>query len=404
MGKLLHLNFFGVPDLLFLRLLNIPFAFGTVFYVWRTMRLLTEDRLGQLLLLVAITNTLMFTFLSASVSYDNLANLLAAMSVYYLLAFFKERSGNLLAATLACQLAGCLTKSSLLPLVLVLNVLLVIAEFRNLPALPKALGTWWRSSGGRGLAVIAFILVALALNLQLYGGNYLRYGGLTPEITDVLPKEVAMQNRIAARGIIFRLFKEGKVTGDQALEMTSRIESPSDRDDTAALIENHQGILDGRIPMLNLLAYSRLWVYNVFGTVYGVKCQMGMLREYLWVILSFSGLMLLSGFGFLLRWRPGKDGWLAPCLAVSAAFYLVFLFYVICYGAYLDYEQPGIGLQGRYVFPVIGPVYVLMCHYLLSLFKKPRVQLAVAAMAALLFIACDLPLFLALAPRDWYAF
>ena len=30
MGKLLHLNVCGIPDLLFLRLLNIPLAFGTV--------------------------------------------------------------------------------------------------------------------------------------------------------------------------------------------------------------------------------------------------------------------------------------------------------------------------------------------------------------------------------------
>ncbi|HYA13620.1 MAG TPA: hypothetical protein VEF33_04695, partial [Syntrophales bacterium] len=122
MGKLLFLNFFGIPDLVFLRLLNIPLAFGTVCYTWRLLRLLTDDRLTQLLLIVAMTNTMMFSFLSASVSYDNLTNLLAVMSVYYLFAFFRERSGVMLLISCFCQLVGCLTKITILPLILILNI------------------------------------------------------------------------------------------------------------------------------------------------------------------------------------------------------------------------------------------------------------------------------------------
>src|ERR1035437_8987005 len=122
MGKLLFFNFFGISDLVFLRLLNIPLAFGTIYYTWRLLRLLTDDRLTQLLLIVAMTNTMMFSFLSASVSYDNLTNLLAAMSVFYLFAFFKERSGVMLLISYLCQLAGCLTKITIFPLILILNI------------------------------------------------------------------------------------------------------------------------------------------------------------------------------------------------------------------------------------------------------------------------------------------
>ena len=84
--------------------------------------------LPRLLLLVALTNTAMFSLLSASVSYDNLTNLLAAMAVYYLFAFFKNRSADQLAASILCQLAGSLTKMTFLPLVLALNLLLLIYE------------------------------------------------------------------------------------------------------------------------------------------------------------------------------------------------------------------------------------------------------------------------------------
>ena len=140
MGKLLHLNFFGIPDLVFLRLLNIPLAFGTVWYALRLLRLLTDSRLVQLLLLIAMTNTPMFSLLSASVSYDNLANLLAAMAIYYQFAFFKSPSGGLLAASLLCQMAGSLTKITFLPLILALNVLLVIYAGKDLRAFSAAIG------------------------------------------------------------------------------------------------------------------------------------------------------------------------------------------------------------------------------------------------------------------------
>lgn len=110
MGKLLAVNIFGFPDLIFLRFLNIPFAFATVCFALCIMRFLTDDLLTQILLVIVMTNTLMFSFLSAFVSYDNLTNLLAVMAVYYLLAFFKDRSVNMLLASFLCQLAGCLTK------------------------------------------------------------------------------------------------------------------------------------------------------------------------------------------------------------------------------------------------------------------------------------------------------
>ena len=154
------LNVFGIPDLLFLRLLNIPFAFATIYFVWRMLRLLTDDRLTQILLIVAMTNTIMFSFLSAFVTYDNLTNLLAAMAMYYLLAFFQTRSGDLLAASFLCQLAGSLTKISFLPLVLVLNILLLIHEFKNLRDLPGSLKDYFQAAGWQrlGLALGIFSL------------------------------------------------------------------------------------------------------------------------------------------------------------------------------------------------------------------------------------------------------
>jgi hypothetical protein len=402
MGKLLHLNFFGIPDLVFLRLCNIPFAFGTVYYAWRTLRLLANDRLTQILLIVAMTNTIMFTFLSASVSYDNLTNLLAAMSVYYLLAFFSRRSGGLLAASFLCQLAGCLTKPTLLPLVLVLMAILLVNEFKNLRLLPSAIATWFRASGMRGPGLILGIVAGLVMNLQLYGGNYLNYRNLTPDMEVVLSPEIAMKYRTQARNMIFTMFKEGKVTKEKALEMTKIISHQGDRDNTVDLIEDFDYLIKSGEPVIGPLAYIPIWVETMCAGVFGVFAHLPMpISEF--KIFLFIGLIGLAVVAFLIRWRPREAGWLPAYLAVIAAFYTVFLMYAVNYRTYLDYLSTWLSLQGRYIFPVIGPIYVLSSCYLLRLFTGRSARLAVFAAVATFFIISDFPFFLSSVTHDWFS-
>ena len=403
MGKFLALNFFGVPDLLYLRLLNIPFAFGTVYFVWRTLRLMTGDRLSQMLLLVAMTNTLMFSFISAAVSYDNLLNLCAAMAIYYLLAFFKERSANALALCLLCQLAGSLTKVTFLPLTLILNALLLCHEFRNIRQLPQALPAWLRDAGWRGCALALALLLALGLNLQLYGGNLLRYRSLNPEMYQVLPPELAMLNRLQARNMIFDLFKQRQVSKEQALEMTARIANPGDRGDAVALIENYDAALHGMgEPTLEPLEYAAIWMLNMTGTVFGIKAHRYM-PDNGPLLYLFLALMLLSGFAFLVRWRPGVAGaWLSASLAALAGFYAAYLLYFVNYQVYLDMKMFGMTVTGRYLLPILGASYVVACLYLLRLFRSESARVAVALSVSLLLLISDFPFFLLHATPEWF--
>ncbi|NTX00018.1 MAG: hypothetical protein HGB35_08870, partial [Geobacteraceae bacterium] len=402
MGKLLHLNFFGMSDLVFLRVLNIPLAFGTVYYAWRTLRLLTDDKLPQILLIVAMTNTPMFSFLSASVSYDNLTNLLAAMSVYFLLAFFNKRSGNLLAVSFVCQLAGCLTKYSLLPLVLVLNLILLIHEFKTFYLFPSACKEWFRASWKRGLGLSLAIIIGLVLNIQLYGGNYFRYGKLAPEMAKVLSFEIAMQYRIEARNMIFTLFKEGRISKGKAFEMAVYSDnSVGDSKTTIYLIENYDYLKKSGAPIISPVAYIPIWMYSMFDSIFGIYAHLGMPAGVtkMWL---FSPLIALAVIAFLYRWRPRESGWTPAHLAVISGFYAVFLMYAVNYLVYLEFRAPGLTLQGRYLFPVIGPAYVLLSYYLIQLAKVNSVRLVIFALASLLFIIFDFPWFLAFATPDWF--
>jgi len=402
MGKLLHLNVFGIPDLLFLRLCNIPCAFGTVYFVWRTLRLLTEDRLTQILLIVAMTNTLMFSFLSAAVSYDNLMNLAAATATYYLLAFFKERSGKLLALSLVFQLAGSLTKLTFLPLFLVLNLVLLAREARNIRCLPKAFPAWLKSAGWQGKGLALLVVLGVALNLQLHGGNLLRYRSLEPAMSKVLSVEAAMQNRIHARNTIIALFKEGRVTKDKALEMALTIKT-TDRDDLINFIESYDAYSKGKgDKLMSPPEYGMWWLLNIISTVYGIKAHLYMPNNGPMVFL-FAALLLLTAIALMVRWRPEHSdaGFSGPLVAISG-FYASFILYFLNYATYLDTRVFGITLSGRYLLPVIGATHVIGCYYLLSLFRNGYLRLGFASSLALLFISSDLPFFLLNASPEWF--
>ena len=401
MGKLLHLNAFGLPDLVFLRFLNIPLAFGTVLFVRKTLLLLSNDRLTLILVITVMTNTAMFSLLSASVSYDNLTNLLAAMAIYYLFAFFKERSGSLLAASILCQLAGCLTKVTFLPLVLILGLLLLAHELKHLPLFPAALKNYARESKSQVWLYSLAILVTLGLNIQLYAGNYLTYGSLNPGMAEVVSSRNAMQYRIGARETIFQLYTEEKISYMEALIMAGDIKHPGDKSDTFFMLMNYENLKRDPRLWMGPLQYTGVWFESMVGTITGIKGHLLMLKEFRFLLPLYL-LTALSLLGFAVRWRPGRSGWLPPGLLLVVCYYAGYLMYKINYSAYLYYGTPGITLQGRYLFPVISPLCVLLSLYLLRLFRSNSVRIPLALATALIFVAYDFPWFLSHATPQWY--
>ena len=401
MGKLLHLNVFGISDLVFLRLLNIPLAFGTVFFARRTLLLLTHDRLAQLLLLVVMTNTAMFSLLSASVSYDNLANLLAAMAIYYQFAFFKNRSGDAFVASLLCQMAGSLTKITFLPLILALNVLLVMHEGKDLLNFPAAAGRYFRESARRASLVTVALLVAAGLNLHLYAGNYLHFGALNPPMTTVVSATAAMNSRLDARGTIFNEYKAGKISYMDALILAGEIKHPGDKADTFYLLMNYENLKRNPQLWLGPFGYAKVWFQIMIATIFGIKAHLGMFKAPLYVVPVYA-VAALAALGFAIRWRPREAGWLPPGLAAVALFYAGYLMYEVNYDSYLNYGEPSLTVYGRYLFPILVPVSVLACHYLLQLFRSHYIRLALALATALLCISYDFPWFLMHVTPEWY--
>jgi hypothetical protein len=401
MGKLLVLNIFGTSDLVFLRILNIPIAFATVYFVRCLVLLLTSDRLTEILVVVAMTNTLMFSFLSASVSYDNLASLLAAMAIYYLFAFFKERSGNLLLLSLLSLLAGCLVKITFLPLAVILSMLFVIREIRKIRTFPYSVMEFFKLSGRRWAVVLAGIVIGLLLNIQLYGGNTVQYGTINPAVEAVLPLEKAMKYRLTARNHIFNLFKQGKITIEQAKEMAKLITHPGDRKDATNIVENYAYRQQAGFKPLGPLPYTAMWILQMLSTSFGIKAHLGM-PNHGFSFIPLTVLVLCVLTAYVVRWRPWDLNWIPSSLLGVSVCYAAFLLIKINYPNYLDSTDIVFTVAGRYIFPVMGPVYAVSCLYLMRLFRGEKRRLKLAAMAALILITSDFPFFLSRVTPEWY--
>lgn len=401
MGKILVLNIFGMSDLVFLRILNIPIAFATVYYVWRLLRLLTEDRLTEILVIVAMTNTLMFSFLSASVSYDNLASLMAAMAIFYLFAFFKERRGELLALSFLSLLAGCLTKLTFLPLAIILSILLGLREFKNMRTAASEVNKFFKSSGKRGVVLLSGILIGLLLNVQLYGGNFVRYGTITPSMETVLPLEKAMQYRLAARNHIFNLFKQGKITIEKARDMAAHITHTGDRETAIGLVENYAYAQQAGFKPLGPLPYTAMWILQMLSTSFGIKAHIGM-PNHGFSFIPLTVLVLFALAACAVRWRPWDLDWFPTSLMGISVCYAAFLLVKINYPNYIDSTDIVLTVAGRYIFPIMGPVYTVSCLYLMRLFKGEKSRLMLAAFAALALVISDFPFFLSNVTPEWY--
>jgi hypothetical protein len=271
---------------------------------------------------------------------------------------------------------------------------------KNQRSLSAAVTHHFRTTNYRAWLSILAIIVALGLNLHLYGGNYLHYGTLNPGMPEVLPKN-ALQYRITARETIFRLYTQEKITYMEALQMTGGIEHPGDKSDTFLMLMNYEKLKRNPQLWMGPWQYATVWIENMVGTVIGIKGHLTMFKDG-WEIIPIYLVMLLSALGFVVRWRPRQSGWLPPGLALIACFYAGYLMYNINYNAYLYYGTPGITLQGRYLFPVYGPLCVLSCLYLLRLFQANYARVSLALAAVLLFIAYDFPWFLMHATPHWY--
>ena len=211
-----------------------------------------------------------------------------------------------------------------------------------------------------------------------------------------------MQNRLAARDEIFIRFTEGRISYDAALAMTAQINHEGDRQAATYLVNNYLQRRYSGEPLMSLPEYVLPWAKAMLASAYGIHGHLIMLNEGA-ALIPLIALATCVVIALLIRFRLREIAGLPAVLAAITLFYGLFLLYFFNYTTYQFYESFVLALQGRYIFPVIAPIYVLSSYYLLQVGKRERLRVITALTAACVFIASDFPFFLYHVTPDWFS-
>ncbi|MEW6428401.1 MAG: hypothetical protein AB1568_10240 [Thermodesulfobacteriota bacterium] len=401
MGKLLALNVTPLDDLIFLRFCNIVIALATLHFGWHLARTVMDHGAARLLFLAMLTNTLMFTFLSASVSYDNLTNMLAAMAIYYAVRFRLERNPHLLLLCLAGLFLGGLTKLAFLPFAFLVLAGLLALEWRNLSGFGKGFAGLFTQRRPLALALLALLLVSGALNVKLYLGNLVRYSALQPQMDRVVGLEAALQYRIFARDYIANQFRSGAISYTEAVRMTALIKHEGDRQGALYLLQDAlRQKTEGPEPRLDRFHYAFVWTELMGDKIFGIMAHKNLFRSDRELAL-YSLIFLLALACCLRRFTAADLRTTAPLLLGVAGGYTLIVMQLVNYRTYLGPGIIDLALQGRYLFPVLVPFLLTAAHYLTPRAGTLRGWLTALPLIAF-FIAMEFPWFLRNVTPDWF--
>jgi hypothetical protein len=329
-----------------LRLTSVLYSLGTLYFCYLLAKELICKPWWPLLPVFLLANTLMFTFLSGGVNYDNMVNLLCMAGLYFLIRAFngKDFTTNSL-AWLVCVCIGCLAKYTVLPLALfsfIAWLVYTIRQHKTIFPLPKL---------AKGQIALLCVLILLVVgNLAIYGYNLVVYRAILPSCPDLLQPAQCNLSPYHARWETYSLGR--KMTVSESIQA---------------------GYPDP------LTYFVEVWVKNMLTKTYGI---LGHKTYYPAHIITFYRLFYLGMLLLAARY------WRRPPYAIWSAVFIILgyalVVFITNYNSELSYGFKHFALQGRYLFPIIGLVYGLV-GYTQSLIKNRTLRIVVLVLTLILF-------------------
>lgn len=334
-----------------LRLLNIPLGCGSLFVTYLIAKELDIKPFARNVAIFIFGNTLMFVFLSASINYDNLMNLLSLSAILLMLRLWKQFNAITYLSFLVVLLAGMLTKMSFLPVLVACVALLLLRNWRK-PWIFFSIFfkmKWTKSA----IVLTAILFLLLAPVAQRYVVNLVEYRTLQPACDQVLSKTDCMKNVIYARGVEL-----------------DKIQNP---------------IIDTSKP-----AYLMSWTSNMGNRAFGILGHKSI--PPLRIVYPAGVAVLVCGLLSFLFKVKRSDVPIFLAMFVSGAYLLALI--RENYSTYLATGDSGLSVQGRYAFPVYSIILLVLIHYIFRLLSNVTLKACCATLLCAVFFASSLPTFI----------
>ncbi len=351
----------GEHTVIVLRLLNLLIGVGSLYLVLKIAGELKLSKLVRNLSLFMLSGTLMFTFIAASVSYDNLFIFLSLAALLLLLQLLSKLTATRLLLMAMVLAAGALVKVNFLALAFAVLVVLGV----RLYAARKTLGTIFTKSFGdnkRLNIVLCVILLGLGLLIaQRYGYNLVKYHALQPSCTQVQSLEDCRRNALFVRNEM--VFGEGRLT-----------------------------------PSKDPFEYVYDWVPLIQNRTYGIFAHEE-LTPFRITSLWLQALVLLAFVAIFRMWRK-TDKHITILIGVCAFYILALL--LENYHLYLASGRFDFVVHGRYLFGMLPVLYLVSNHYIFKLVANVYARGALLAISLVMFVLASLPTYLIKTNSTWY--
>lgn len=299
------------------RLMSVAYSTITVLYTYKLGRKLTGNPYVGILAAFFLSNTLMFTFVSGGISYDNLMNLAAIAAIYHLVKLYKDEDFiRQTAFTGIWVIIGSLTKNQFLLMTLIIFLAWVFFVVRNY----KKLSIIFNRTN---IILAVIFIVFLGLFFGLYSVNLIRYSRITPSCSQVK-------------------------TPSSCLSYQNRYDyyEPFDM----------QWAWYVRDKLMDPIKYAfTYWIYRMAESIWGI------LSHHTFVPFFSIGLHLVTIFWaigcFFYYWRQ-RDKILTLLILILIS-YTTYVFFWN-YKNEVEFNFQHFVVTGRYLIPIISVVYVLM--------------------------------------------
>jgi hypothetical protein len=354
-------NLFGLDILLTLRLVGTFYSFLTLIFLWLASKEVVKEKFFRLLPVFMLSTTMMFNFLGGAVSYDNLVNLLAVASIFFLLKLLKKDFSKpfYLFSLVITLLLISLTKFTALPLVLIMSLIITYKVIKD--------RVWNLNLKNKRIYFAIFLIIGFLLlgNIFLYGENYLRYKQLIPSCEKIMTHEECSENFLYNRNFEYEAAGIASRGGKRIRDL---------------LFEDQR---------MNPFDFIFEWERKITPRLYGVFSGRSVIfpRNYQFVYTLLFFILLIP----LIR-NINKKHIEIYALLTILIFYSWFIIYPLHYISYLKMNSLNIAMQGRYLLPVVPIAYILQT-WALEKIRVYTVRIGLSLLLLLTFLLGNLYIF-----------
>jgi len=153
-------------------------------------------------------------------------------------------------------------------------------------------------------------------------------------------------------------------------------------------------------PRIDLLRYAFVWTDLMVGRIFGILGHRMMTKNGS-ELAPYSLLFLAAGVLLVRRIKVSDLQGTGFYLLFIAGAYSLILMLAVNYKSYLSSGLLGSDLQGRYIFPVLIPIYALVAYYLTCLGSK-WLKWSVFFIITAIFVYGEFPWFLKNVSPEWF--